>query len=267
MSQEYYNKVQEYYNYDSEGYGERFAENETLVKLRASFRDNTPIENAQNILEIGFGPGSDLCYFAQKYPDKQFFGIDVSDGMYHWASKQIKEKEIQNVTAAVGTLETIATVFPDQKFDLIYVYFGALNTVVDIEKTAGQLEAILSPNGQMLLTFVNKWFMMGVLKPLAKFRFGIAFKRLGNVWGGYSPQRYLESKCYSSRTIKKAFGRFDMLYKRGYSIVFPAWYENRLVVANPQRAEKLWQWDNKLQKTPLWNLGEYSLYHFKKKGQ
>lgn len=262
---DYYKKVQNYYDQDSANFENRYWENQTLQKIRESFRSETKISPHSSILEIGFGPGLDTIYFAEQHPTCNIFGIDISNGMHAYAEHQRQKKQLDNLTLKVGSVEDIQSLFPNQKFDLIYVYFGALNTVDNIEEIQEYLNTALKPDGSMVLTFVNKWYLMSILKPLVKLKFKIATKRLGKVWGGYSPAKFLASKCYSSRDIKQHFNAFDMVKRRGYSILFPAWYENHLFKKRPNLCQKLWNIDLALQRTPFWNLGEYSLYIFKRK--
>ncbi|MDG1347280.1 MAG: hypothetical protein P8P77_06655, partial [Crocinitomicaceae bacterium] len=138
-------------------------------------------------------------------------------------------------------------------------------TVENIEEVQNHLKDSLNPDGEMVLTFVNKWYAMAILKPLVKFKFKESRRRLNKVWGGYSPSKYLESKCYSQKEIKRYFDKFEIIKKRGYSILFPAWYENNIYLKYPKMCRFFWKADKFLQHTPFWNLGEYSLYVFKQK--
>lgn len=259
----YYNKVKEYYNFDSQNFEKRYWDNQTLQKIRQSFRDVSNRFPQESLLEIGYGPGIDMIYFAEKNQDKKVFGIDISDGMYEWASKQIQDKKISNVKLDVGSVEDISDKFEGEKFDHIIVYFGALNTVENIDQIQDYLKKCLTENGTMVLTFVNKWYLLAILKPLLKLKVNHSLRRLRKVWGGYSPSNYLASKCYSSRDVKLYFDKFDLISKRGYSILFPAWYENHINIKYPKFCSLLWKLDSLLQYTPFWNLGEYSLYVFK----
>ncbi|BDS09650.1 class I SAM-dependent methyltransferase [Aureispira anguillae] len=265
MDSKYYKEVKAYYDIDSENFESRYWENITLQRIRNSFREESNNYKFQSVLEIGYGPGLDVIYFAEKNPDAEVFGIDISEGMHDWAKKQVALKNIQNVQLAVGSVEDIAQAFDDKKFDHIYVYFGALNTVEQIAEVQGLLKKSLKPDGKMVLTFVNKWYLMAILKPLLKLRFKTSVQRLRKTWGGYSPSKFLASKCYSYSEIKRYFNEFEIVKKRGYSIFFPAWYENRINVKYPKLCNFLWKVDQLLQKTPFWNLGEYSLYVFKNK--
>jgi len=265
MENDYYTKVKDYYNIDSEGFEGRYWENITLQRIRNSFREESDKFEFNSILEIGFGPGLDVIYFAEKYPNSQVCGVDISDGMYDWAKKQKEAKNIKNIDLAVGSVENLEELFPNKKFDHIYVYFGALNTVENIGEVQGYLKKALNPDGEMVLTFVNKWYLMAILKPAIKLKFSIAKRRLNKVWGGYSPSKFLKSRCYSSRELKKHFNEFKIVKTRGYSILFPAWYENNINLKRPKLCNFLWKVDKFLQKTPFWNLGEYSLFVFKNK--
>ncbi|MCQ4142452.1 class I SAM-dependent methyltransferase [Chryseobacterium sp. EO14] len=265
MSSDYYNKVKTYYDKDSVAFEKRYHENSTLKRIRKSFRKETEKYFFNNILEIGFGPGFDIEYFARKFPEKEVYGIDISDGMKNIAMQTMYNEGIKNVSLAVGSVEDVKKRFADTQFDMIIVYFGALNTVENIEEIQEHLLKILSPTGNMTLTFVNKWYLMAIIKPLIKLKFSTAFKRLRKVWGGYSPTQFLPSKCYSSMEIKRYFDKFRIIEKRGYSILYPAWYENRITQKFPNLVERLWKMDKLLQRTPFWNFGEYSLYVFKRK--
>lgn len=260
LSSTYYDKVGAYYDEDAPEFEKRYWANETLQQIRANFRLETEVLEFDNALEVGFGPGVDLIYFAKKYPEKNFYGIDISKGMTAYAQEQLLKNKLGNVNLAQASVEDIQSVFPNKKFDLIYVYFGALNTVEDLSLAADSLRKCLSPNGKIVLTVINKWYFAGMLLPLFKLKFSTAFKRLQKTWGGYSPKRQLQSKCYSPSEIKVAFSDFKIIYKKGYSITYPAWYQDSLRKKLGKLSGFLWKFDQFLNKTPLWSKGEYTLF-------
>lgn len=265
MEKEYYQKVNQYYNDDAAHFEQRYGENNLLKIIRESFRKETDPYAGKVILEIGFGPGFDLVYFANKYPNSEVFGIDISDEMVSLAKKNAAKDNLNTIRFATGSVEDISEQFPNVKFDLIYVYFGALNTVKDIERVPEFLKALLAPNGTMVLTFINKYFLSLILKNLFHFRWKQAFARLNKIWGGYSPYRHLDSKCYSYSEIKQIFNPFSIVEKRGYSIAFPAWYEHKKFENKTVLLNRLWKLDLFLNKTIFWQLGEYCLYIMKAK--
>ena len=64
--------------------------------------------------------------------------------------------------------------------------------------------------------------------------------------------------------IKKAFSQFRVLEQKGYSILFPAWYNYKKLEGREKRANQLWNTDEFLQKTFLWSKGEYTLFVLQK---
>lgn len=259
---EYYNRVAEYFDIDAADFEERYQENRVLKRLRQSFRCYTEHYPFRNALEVGCGPGIDLTWFGQKYPSRKIFGVDISPGMVKAARKNISLHQLSNVRVETGSVEDIGTLFPGQNFDMIYVYFGALNTVYDLRIAAGHLHRCCSPEAKLILTFVNRFYLADIPLFLMKGLVRRAFERVTNRWRGYSPEKSLNSRCYSSKDIRKNFSHeFRILSQRGYSILYPAWYRhNHLNRFGENLSEKLWRWDKQINRTPFWNTGEYSLY-------
>jgi hypothetical protein len=154
--------------------------------------------------------------------------------------------------------------FSAGEYKLVFVFFGALNTVSDLKKTAEDISALLQPGGHAVLTFVNKWYLREMLVQLLKLRISGAFARIRKVWGGYSPDRYLPSRCYSPSEVQKAFSGMKLLFRKGYSIFFPAWYNFKKFTGKKHKLERLWKLDQRIQSTFLWSRGEYTLFVFEK---
>ncbi len=256
----YYDQVGSYYDEDAPQFENRYWANKTLQTIRNAFRKETERFSFSNALEIGFGPGVDLIYFAGKYPERTIAGIDVSQGMLDHATGQIGKQGLQNIDIRKGSVEDLKGLFPGQQFDLIYVYFGALNTVEDLSLAAQLLSEVLAPGGKLVITVINKWYLAGMLLPLLKGRTKIAFQRLKETWGGYSPKRHLDSRCYSPAEIRKAFSGFRILRSRGFSITYPAWYQDHIRRKLRGAANLLWNFDRLLNYTPLKSKGEYMLF-------
>jgi ubiquinone/menaquinone biosynthesis C-methylase UbiE len=264
-SDTFYQSVSEYYDQNAEmGFEERAKTNQMLAKMREDFRQITRKYSATNALEIGCGPGFDVEWFASEYPDRKIVGVDVSDRMISMAESRLKASRLKNAKVLKVSENDLLNHFKPNQFDMILVYFGALNTVADFKKSVANIHTLLSPGGHAILTFVNKWYFREMFVQFVKLNFKTAFARLKEDWGGYSPDRYLPSKCYSPGYIKSVFQDFTILEKKGYSIFSPAWYNCHKIAGKPGKAEKLWKMDESIQNTPLWSLGEYTLFVFKK---
>jgi SAM-dependent methyltransferase len=261
----YHEVVSDYYDKDANlGFENRAGENPLLERIRNDFRRITVRYSFHHVLEIGCGPGFDVAWFAEQYPEAQITGVDISAEMVQLASTRIHKKGLNNAKVLRCDERELTAHFTSGQFDLIYVYFGALNTVTDLGKTALTIEKLLKPQGHAVLTFVNKWYLREMIVQMIKINFKQAFARIRKIWGGYSPERYLPSRCYSPRQVKRSFKNLQLIEKQGYSIFFPAWYNFKKALGDPARLDRLWRFDKKLQKTCLWSKGEYTLFVFRK---
>lgn len=262
--QSYYSEVAAYYDEDARlGFEARADGNTSLERIRLDFRNITLGFPFKCALEIGCGPGFDVHWFASRFPERDFFGVDISAGMVDLAGARLKKDNLVNAQVFQNDERHLVEAFGKGRFDLVYVYFGALNTVEDLDAAAIEIRNLLKPGGVAVVTFVNKWYLRELLVQMARLNFKTAFARLGKIWGGYSVTRHLPSHCYSPGQIKKAFKNFTMLERKGYSIFYPPWYNDHKVRNNPEKANRLWNIDQKLQQTPLWAAGEYTLFVFR----
>ena len=148
---------------------------------------------------------------------------------------------------------------------MCYVFFGALNTAEDLHRAADRLYAATAPGRHFVLTFVNRWYLAEIAVGLVRGQWKRAFRKLGTVWGGYSLDRPLPSRCVTPREVHRAFGRGGRMSKRrGFSIAYPAWYRSRWLPRLGRTSQWLWELDRWLNRTPAWSTGEYTLYVFRK---
>lgn len=264
MSSKYYTKVGTYYDEDASDFDSRYWSNPVLPQIRQLFREEVKRFDGLDMLEIGCGTGLDLVHFAKIFPGRTIFGIDISSEMVRLSNERKAKSGCPNIEVRQGSVEAVEELFPNRQFDIIYVFFGALNTVENLQEAARTLSKLLRPGGTMVLTFVNKWYLAGMFIELARFHFSKAFGRIKPVWSGYSPSKFLPSRCYSPREIKRSFEGRVLLTQRGFSIVHPAWYYTGINRRLGKMRKYLWRIDLLLNKTFLWRFGEYTLFVFKK---
>lgn len=262
-TESYYSKVESYYNDDAVmGFEARADGNRSLERIRNDFRKITCNYPFSSVLEIGCGPGFDVHWFATQFPERQFTAVDISESMVGLTRNRIEKDGLTNASVFRSDERNLVNLFGEARFDLIYVYFGALNTVENLDAAAREIKQLLKPRGIAVVTFVNKWYLRELVVQLIKLNFKTAFARLGKIWGGYSVSRFLPSHCYSPGRIKSAFKEFELLERKGYSIVYPPWYNDHKIKNNPEKADRLWKIDQQVQKTPFWSKGEYLLFVF-----
>ena len=146
-------------------------------KIRQDFRENTKILEFNNALEIGCGTGIDLLHFSKIFPEKNFSGIDISSKMVEISQAKIDQAKIHNCDIKQGSPDDISKLYPNKKFDLIFVYFGALNTVENFKQATDNVIDCCEDGGFLVLSFVNKHYLAEVLINLFKLKFGLAFRR------------------------------------------------------------------------------------------
>ncbi|MFA6468582.1 MAG: class I SAM-dependent methyltransferase [Bacteroidota bacterium] len=264
MDNEYYREVGQYYDKDAADYDSRYWANPVLQRMRQSFREETKRYTAVTMLEIGCGTGFDLVHFGTTHSERKIYGIDISGEMVQRAQERIQKSGCNNIEVRQGNEGDISSIFPGQKFDLVYVFFGALNTVDDLDRAAQDVAESLNPGGHLVLTFVNRWYLGGMLMELVRFRFSSAFSRLRKVWSGYSPYKFLPSHCYAPGRIMKSFKELQLRKRIGYCIFHPAWYYTGINKRIIRISRFLWKLDAAANKTVLWRFGEYSLFVFQK---
>ncbi len=261
MKTEYHKKVENYYNTDASDYDKRQANNKTTHKIRGEFQKITSnYLHGKRVLDFGCGVGVDITHFAKNNPKMEFVGVDISEKMLAETQKKIDALQLKNVTLLHGSLD----VLPNKNFDVIYIFFGALNTVENLEYASKILYTKLNPNGILVATFVNRWFFQAMITQSIQGKFSNAFRRLQKVWGGYSPKNFLPSKTYKIKEIHTSFSKFKCVKRKGFSIVYPAWYQDHLVQKMGRLASVLWKLDQLLNHTFFWSWGEYVLFVFKK---
>ena len=63
-TEKYHQSVADYYDEEAESFESRANKNHVLMTLRNVFRQKVLEGDVQNLLEIGYGPGLDMVWFA-----------------------------------------------------------------------------------------------------------------------------------------------------------------------------------------------------------
>ncbi|UKM65249.1 tRNA (guanosine(46)-N7)-methyltransferase TrmB [Flavobacteriaceae bacterium GSB9] len=116
----------------------RFKENETfanvfqptrdeLVNSNFSLKGNWRTDFFKNgnplVLELGCGKGEYSVALAQKYPDKNFIGIDIKGARFWRGAKTAVEENISNVAFLRIQIELIEYAFAENEVDEIWITF------------------------------------------------------------------------------------------------------------------------------------------------
>lgn len=82
------------------------------------FKNNNPL-----ILELGCGKGEYSVALAQKYPNKNFIGIDIKGARFWRGAKTAIEEKLLNVAFIRTQIELIEYVFAENEVDEIWITF------------------------------------------------------------------------------------------------------------------------------------------------
>jgi len=262
-SADYHQTVADYYDEEAASFEGRANDNHVLMQLRDAFRAVVLEGDTDVLLEIGYGPGLDMVWFAEENPERSVIGLDITPEFH--AIVERKSMAYSNMKAHLGGPLEIPEHIPPASVDTVYVFFGALNTCAELDVAIERMTACLKPGGRVVATFVNKWYAFDLLWNFITLRPTKAVARLRKVWGGYSPTRFLPSRCYSARQLHRLFRpHVKRERRRGYCITHPAWYRHHWAPKGSVRGRCFQALDALLQYTPFWNCGEYSLYVYRK---
>lgn len=82
------------------------------------FKNNHPI-----VLELGCGKGEFTVGLAERYPEKNFIGMDLKGARMWRGAKTVDEKNLQNVAFVRARIENISHVFSENEVDEIWITF------------------------------------------------------------------------------------------------------------------------------------------------
>lgn len=169
----------------------RFRENETFTNViqpkreellsdtfalkgkwnREFFKNDNPI-----VLELGCGKGEYSVNLAQKYPHKNFIGIDIKGARFWRGAKTALEENLNNVAFVRTQIELIEYIFQEDEVDEIWITFP--DPQIKYKRTKHRLtnpdflnryKKILKPEGFVHLKTDSEFlhgYTLGLLKGL-----------------------------------------------------------------------------------------------------
>lgn len=111
------------------------------------FGNNNPI-----VIELGCGKGEYTIGLAQKYPHKNFIGIDIKGARMWSGAKEALEKKLSNVAFVRTHIEHIESFFDDTEIEEIWITFPdpqmkKLNKRLTSTRFMKMYAHLLKPNG------------------------------------------------------------------------------------------------------------------------
>ena len=100
---------------------ETLVENKFILKgqwRQKFFKNKNPL-----VLELGCGKGEYTVGLAEKYPNKNYIGIDVKGARFWRGAKTAKENQLSNVAFVRAQIELIGFLFEASEVDEIWITF------------------------------------------------------------------------------------------------------------------------------------------------
>ena len=120
----------------------------------------------QDVLDCGCGTGPMVEILTEKYPDKQYTGLDLTPEMI----KKAQEKNLPNTEFIIGDCENLP--FADESFDVI-ICTNSFHHYPNPQAFFDNVYRVLRKNGRLILrdytsTGAVLWFMNHIELPLAR---------------------------------------------------------------------------------------------------
>lgn len=136
-------KLQDFLNFVTvESIGEEFKNNWRKIFVNVSLHQAVAIDADKNsvdttasedfdeklfqrelFVELGTGKGDFITALAEKYPEKNFLGLEMEREVVLKAARKIQEKNLKNVRLVVFDINKISEIFAENEIDRIYINF------------------------------------------------------------------------------------------------------------------------------------------------
>lgn len=112
---------------ENETFGNVYQPNRELLmagyELKGNWREKVFGNNNPVVLELGCGKGEYSVGLAEKFPDKNFIGIDIKGARFWRGAKTAAENNISNVAFLRTQIELIEHAFAQGEVDEIWITF------------------------------------------------------------------------------------------------------------------------------------------------
>ncbi len=112
---------------------------------------NFSLLKGQNVLEIGYGLGSDAVLIAKSA--KSYDGVDISEVSYEVTSRRLNLYGLKNFNLQVGSCTKLE--YLDNTFDFVYSW-GVIHHSGDIKSSLKEIYRVLKKGGRSKIMIYNK---------------------------------------------------------------------------------------------------------------
>ena len=100
----YYDEVAAYYDIEADEFEARVCDNHVRQHMLDAFREVTLKHQPKRMLEIGYGPGVDMFWFAEQ-PEVEVYGLDVTPAFHRMVLAKAETMGEGKVKPMLGSAE------------------------------------------------------------------------------------------------------------------------------------------------------------------
>lgn len=141
---------EEYYRGDEWERTAGIAGTEAMTEMAARFVE---MVDPDDFASVGCGPGAVELELAERFPDVEFYGYDLSEAIVDDNRRVADERGLDNVHFAVDELPGLRT---DRPFDVVYAV-GMLYWIRDVEAAVRDLYEHVAEGGHLVVNYPNRY--------------------------------------------------------------------------------------------------------------
>ena len=112
------------------------------------FFDLAPLEDGEDVLDLGCGAGTDVFYAALSMHGGSVTGLDMTEAMVEKSQKSAEALGLDNVRFVQGHIESLP--FEDASFDVV-LSNGVPNLSPQKERLLSEIHRVLRPGGRVMI--------------------------------------------------------------------------------------------------------------------
>ncbi len=172
------------------------------IKMAQKIHDFIMDRAIQTVGDYGCGPGTFLFELASSFPERQFFGYDISNAIIE---KNRRMTEINHIKNLIFEVDTLPYPLEKRKFDLL-TCFATLHYLEEIEAAIANMFEMVKPGGYLIFNYPNVYTMKQYQKDIKlddenlRNRFSLvlagknllSYRKIGDVLG-IAPRKFYSS--------------------------------------------------------------------------
>jgi ubiquinone/menaquinone biosynthesis C-methylase UbiE len=218
-----------------------------------------------HIVELNCGTGEDALFLSRH--NVSVVACDASEGMIQTARQRMRSEDPEaNIRFELLPTERLSELLSSELFDGALSNFSGLNCVADLNQTACDLAALVTPGASVLICLSTRFCLLEVIWFTLHGEFRKAFRRSSGIATAKVGSFSVNVQYPTLRAMKKMFAPYFLLRSCiGIGVVVPPSYLEPLVCKYPRALSLLQAIDRSIARLPWFRtIGDHMLIHFER---